>query len=101
MVRTEAEKKARRTLRRLIDRLDQLPSVPVVAQKVAEMVHDPRQDAGSIAGVMKAARRFPSTTPARDKLLTTGESAGAMTSFKASTPLGVARPAWSTFSIDS
>lgn len=51
---TQGERAKARTLRRLIDRLDSLPSVPVVAQKVAEMVHDPRQDAGSIAQVMKA-----------------------------------------------
>ena len=46
-------KKEQTPLRRLVDRLDQLPSIPIVAQKVGEMVNDPRQDARAIAQVMK------------------------------------------------
>ena len=39
------------------------------------------------------------TAPARFRLLTTGESPGAMTSFSATRPLGVALPFWSMFSL--
>lgn len=49
----EHGKKDDKPLRRLVDRLDSLPSVPVVAHQVAEMVHDPRHDARAIAEVMK------------------------------------------------
>src|SRR6185503_7602647 len=37
--------------------------------------------------------------PARRRFRTTGASAGAMTPLKATTPLGVAHPSWSTFSL--
>ncbi|MEM9070785.1 MAG: HDOD domain-containing protein [Myxococcota bacterium] len=43
----------RANFRRLVDGLDSLPSVPLVAQKVGEMVHNPRNDARAIANVMK------------------------------------------------
>ncbi len=38
---------------RLVDRIDSLPSIPLVAERVGTMVHDPRHDAQAIARVMK------------------------------------------------
>ncbi len=38
---------------RLVDRIDSLPSIPLVAERVGTMVHDPRHDAQAIAEVMK------------------------------------------------
>ncbi len=38
---------------RLVDRIDSLPSIPLVAERVGAMVHDPRHDAQAIAQVMK------------------------------------------------
>lgn len=40
-------------LSRMIDRIDGLPSIPIVAEKVGQMVNDPRSDARRIAIVMK------------------------------------------------
>lgn len=40
-------------LARLVDRIDGLPSIPIVAEKVGQMVNDPRSDARRIAVVMK------------------------------------------------
>lgn len=45
--------RSRGELRRLADALEELPSIPLVAHRVGELVHDPQQDARSIAEVMK------------------------------------------------
>ncbi|MCU0675789.1 MAG: HDOD domain-containing protein [Myxococcota bacterium] len=45
--------RTRGDLRRLADALEDLPSIPLVAHRVGELVHDPQQDARSIADVMK------------------------------------------------
>ncbi len=40
-------------LRGLLDRIDQLPTIPAIAERVGQMVHDPKCDAHAIAAVMK------------------------------------------------
>ncbi|MDH5671941.1 MAG: HDOD domain-containing protein [Myxococcales bacterium] len=42
-----------RELAKLMDEVDALPSVPLVAERVGELVHDPRADARAIAAVMR------------------------------------------------
>lgn len=45
--------RSRAELRRLTEALNQLPSIPILAHRVGELVHDPTQDAQSVAEVMK------------------------------------------------
>lgn len=40
-------------LTRLVDRLDALPSIPLVAERVGQLVNDPRSDARAIAAIMR------------------------------------------------
>lgn len=40
-------------LTRLVDRLDSLPSIPLVADRVGQLVNDPRSDARQIAAIMR------------------------------------------------
>jgi putative nucleotidyltransferase with HDIG domain len=49
----EAGCTSREALTRLVDRLDNLPSIPLVAEKVGQLVNDPRSDARAIAAIMR------------------------------------------------